>query len=140
MRLRSVSLGLVTTVGALAVPAAALSARAPIALSLSASRSHLNTTQRETLHVSGRTPAKLRLLVGLSPKPCLADAAKEVSTRPGRPIINRNVTGHFTKTYAVKHSTVGPHHVCAYLLHAKQRGTKRTIVTDAHTTVLFTTS
>jgi hypothetical protein len=140
MRIRSVSLGLVATGAALAVPAAALSARAPIALSLSASRAHLNTTQRQTLHVSGRTPAKLRLLVGLSPRPCLGDAAKEVSTRPGNPIINRNVTGHFARTYTIKHSAVGPHHVCAYLLHAIQRGAKRIIVTDAHTTVSFTTS
>jgi hypothetical protein len=140
MQIRSVSLALGAITVALAIPGAALSARAPIALSLSASRAHLTTTQHQTLHVSGRTPDKRKLLVGLSSRPCLADAVKEVSSRPGKPIINHTVTGHFAQTYTVKHTAAGRHHVCAYLLHAVRRSAKRVIITDAHTTVSFTTS
>jgi hypothetical protein len=131
---------MVATAGTLAVPVVALGAAAPIRLSLSASRSQLNTTQRQTLHVSGRTPARLKLLVGISPKPCLADASKEVNTRPGNPVIDRTVTGHFARTYTVKHPAAGTRYVCAYLLHTTKVASKTTIVTDAHTSISYTTS
>jgi hypothetical protein len=124
---------------ALAVSAAAAGAQAPIRLALSAARSELNTTDTQTIDVSGRTPDKRKLLVGISSRPCLADAYKEVNTRPGMPLVNRVVSGHFRRRFRVKHPGAGVHHVCAYLLHTDRVGTRTKIVTDAHTTITYTT-